>query len=134
VILGDSSAWIAFFRGVEPMASRVDEALAGNELALCGPVVAELRRGFSSAAARRRVLPLLDGCRTLEQPPMLWEEAGDLGFLLARRGVTVKTLDLLIATWALSHACGLLSDDRDFEAMVRAGVPLQLERPDGGGT
>lgn len=59
----------------------------------------------------------------------LWAKAGDLGFWLRRRGVTPKTIDLLIATYALSHSAALLTVDKDFLAMRKAGVPLQLAAP-----
>jgi tRNA(fMet)-specific endonuclease VapC len=126
VTLVDTSAWIDFFRGREPAAGHVDRLLEANDVALCGPVITELRRGLKSAAERRRVMPLLDGCHMLEAPEALWEEAGDLGFMLARRGVTVKTLDLLVATYALSHDATLFAVDTDFEQMKKAGVPLIL--------
>jgi hypothetical protein len=124
LILVDTSAWIDFFRGRQPLADRVDDLLADNEVALCGPVVTELRRGLRSTAERRRLIPLLDGCHQLAQPEWLWEEAGELGFALARKGVTVKTLDLLIAIWALGHGVPLLATDADFDAMRAAGIPL----------
>jgi predicted nucleic acid-binding protein len=124
LILVDTSAWVAFFRGSGPLASRVDELLEANEVALCGPVVTELRRGLRFPAERRKVIPLLDACHELEQPARLWEEAGELGFALARKGVSVKTLDLLIAAYALSHGVALLASDSDFDSMRRAGIPL----------
>ncbi len=126
MILVDTSAWIDFFRGTAPLAGRVDELLAQNQLAICGPILTELRRGFHSVAERRRVLPLLGGCHFLEQPPLLWEEAGELGFLLGRQERRVKSMDLLIATYALSHSTSLLTRDTDFGHMLRLGIPLQL--------
>ena len=75
------------------------------------------------------MLPLLDGCHSLADPPRLWEEAGDLGFLLARKGVTAKSIDLLIATFALAHGVPILSADRDFAGMRAAGVKLVLALP-----
>jgi tRNA(fMet)-specific endonuclease VapC len=126
MILIDTSAWIDFFRGRDPLASAVDDALANNEAALCGPVAVELRRGLLNERERQKVLPLLDACHLLAQPEQLWTEAGDLGFALRRRGVTPKTVDLLIATYALSHSASLLTADMDFAAMQKAGVPLQL--------
>ena len=126
--LVDTSAWVDFFRGRAPFADAVDDLLATNDVALCGPVLTEVRRGLRPAE-RRRVLPLLAGCRELPQPARLWEEAGDLGYWLARRGVTVKTMDLLIAAWALAHSVSLLSKDGDFADMHRAGVPLSLMAP-----
>lgn len=126
MILVDTSAWIDFFRGVEPLASRVDALLADDEVAICGPILTELRRGLRSAGERRRVLGLLVACHDLPQPAELWAEAGDLGFALRRRGTTVKTFDLLIATWALGTGLPLLTGDADFRLIRRAGVPLEL--------
>ena len=128
MILVDTSAWIDFFRGRAPFAAAVDEFLAGNDVALCGPILTELRRGLKPSE-RKRVIPLLDGCTTLAQPASLWEEAGDLGFFLARRGVTVKSMDLLIATYALVHSVGVLTKDDGFADMRRAGVGLILVPP-----
>ena len=65
----------------------------------------------------------------MDQPPRLWEEAGDLGYVLARRGASVKSLDLLIATYALAHAVPILAVDSDFVTMKRAGVQLLLVEP-----
>lgn len=104
----------------------MDRLLESNEVALCGPVVTELRRGLRSPAERARLLPLLTGCHLLSDPPALWEEAGDLGYALGRRGLTVKTIDLLVATYALSHGVGLLTTVSDFEHMRRAGAQLLL--------
>lgn len=125
MILVDTSAWFEFFRCREPLASAVDDALASNTACLCGPVSAELRRGLTKTE-RTRVLPLLTGCHWLPQPDDLWAEAGDLGYALRRQGVTAKTVDLLIAVHALTHSATLLTSDRDFAAMRKAGVPLQL--------
>ncbi len=125
MILVDTTAWIEFFRGRDPVASVVDETLATDEAALCGPIETELRRGLHERE-RARVLPLLDACHHLAQPAQLWTEAGDLGFALRKRGVSAKTLDLLIAAYALSHSATLLTTDKDFKSMQKAGVPLQL--------
>ena len=126
MILVDTSAWIDFFRGRGAMADRVDALIDDDEAALCGPVVTELRRGFRTAADQVKVLPLLDTCHLLDQPARLWEEAGELGSFLGRRGVTVKTLDLLVVTYALAHGLPLLTGDSDFARMKRAGLPLLL--------
>jgi len=96
---------------------------------LCGPVITELRRGLRSAAERAKVLPLLDGCPLLDQPFRLWQEAGEIGYLVARRGKSVKSLDLLIATYALAHSVPILAVDADFATMKRAGLHLLLVEP-----
>jgi len=124
--LVDTSAWVEFFRGRGRVAEDVDDLIDANLVALCGPIVTEIRRGLRSSAERRKVLPLLDGCHYLESPPNIWGEAGDLGFTLARAGVTAKSMDLLIAVHALGHGVSLLTRDADFKRMRQAGVPLQL--------
>jgi predicted nucleic acid-binding protein len=124
VILIDTSAWVDFFRG-ERLADAVDDALADGLAALCGPVITDLRRGLA-ARNRANVLALLDGCKMLDEPEDLWVHAGDLGFSLGRRGVSPKALNLLVAVYALSHDALLLSAERDFRSMAKAGVPLRL--------
>ena len=126
MILVDTSAWVDFFRGRGAHATRVDELLESDEVALCGPVVTELRRGIRLDSDRARVLRSLAGCHALAQPPLLWEEAGELGWFLRRRGAAVKSLDLLIATYALAHRVPVLTSDADFVRMQRAGVGLLL--------
>jgi predicted nucleic acid-binding protein len=108
------------------VAETVDRLLEADEVALCGPVVTELVRGIRSRGDRMRMVPLLDGCHLLHQPPRLWEEAGELGTLLGRRGAAVKSLDLLIATYALAHSVPILTLDRDFTTIRGAGVHLTV--------
>jgi predicted nucleic acid-binding protein len=103
----------------------VDELLDLGDVALCGPIVTELRRGLRPTE-RSRVLPLLEGCTLLEQPEDLWTTAGDLGAALARRGIVVKTLDVLIATYAIGHGVAVLTRDTDFKAIANAKVGLIL--------
>src|SRR5262249_38165526 len=120
MILIDTSAWIDFFRNRRPLADVVDRALDDDEAALCGPIVTELRRGLSSSD-RARILAHLAGCHMVSQPASLWEEAGDLGYLLGRRGLAVKTLDLLIAATALAHDLPVLTRDSDFKHIRDSG-------------
>ena len=129
MILVDTSAWVDFFRDRRPLADLVDQAIEDDEATLCRPVTAELRRGLSSTG-RAKALQLMRGCHSLPDPPDLWEEAGDLGYLLGRRGVTVKTLDLLIAAIALAHDIPILTRDSDF-AHIRAGGLTRLRLVEG---
>lgn len=126
MILVDTSAWIDFFSAGK-LSRRVDQLLEANQAAICGPILTEIYRGFRSAKDRERVMPLFAGCRTLSQPIHLWEEAGQLGFALGKIGRRVKTLDLLIASYALAHQVPLLTGDADFTKMKEAGIPLVLD-------
>jgi len=68
MILIDTSAWVEFFRGRDPMATLVDDALSANDAAICGPIETELRRGLLNERERKNVLPLLGGCHPLSEP------------------------------------------------------------------
>ena len=126
MILVDTSAWIEFFRGDGACADRVGLLLESDEVALCGPVLTEIRRGLIAGATRSRVLDLLSGCHLLPQPADLWEDAGDLGAIVRKRGRTIKSLDLLIATYALAHSVEILTTDGDFTLIQQAGIGLRL--------
>jgi len=126
MILVDTSVWIDFFRGHKKYADFVDSLLADNHVAICGPVVTELSRGIRSDKERRRILPLFEGCHLLSDPKDIWVEAGELGYELGRKGVNVKTMDLLIAIYSINHSAPLFTKDRDFETMRKAGIPLVL--------
>jgi len=122
----DTSAWIDFFRGKEPLATQVEKLLEENQVATCGPILTELGRGFRSEKEKQKVLGLFSGCRHLAQPIDLWEAAGEIGFALKRAGSTVKSFDLLIAAYAISHQTPLLSTDKDFKLIQKRFPQLQL--------
>ena len=129
MILVDTSAWIDFFRDRNPIAEIVDQALSDNNVAICGPIYTELLRGFKNSRERDKVIPLLSACKNLTQPSDLWETAGQFGFELKRKGVTSKTIDLLIACYSIAHGIPLLTADRDFKAMQMAGLDILLTLP-----
>jgi predicted nucleic acid-binding protein len=126
MILVDTSAWIDFFQGKERGAGLVDRLLVENQVAVCGPVITEIHRGLETEKDRKQVIPLLEGCRLLRQPDHLWEEAGTLGFLVRKRHRKVRTVDLLIACYALAHEVPLLTFDSDFRRIRSAGISLDI--------
>ena len=126
MILVDTSAWIDFFRDRKPLAKLVDQALDENSVAICSPIYTELMRGFKNKQERDKVVPLLQACRFLAQPVDLWETAGQYGFELKRQGITVKTMDLLIACFAMAHGLPILATDQDYRMMQSAGLGILL--------
>ena len=111
--LVDTSAWIAFFRGHEPVASLLDTALADGVVALCGVVELELRQGLRPGE-REAVLSLLNAAARLPTTEADWGSAGDLLASLRRSGVTVPSTDGLVAYLALRHDAVLLEHDEHF--------------------
>lgn len=129
MILIDTSAWVDFFRSRNPAADLVENYLDSNQVAICGPIQLELIRGIRSSSEKEKVLSLLSGCHRLPQPSHLWEEAGEIGRKVRIRGATIKSMDLLIATYALAHSVPLFTLDKDFQAFRSFGLVLIANLP-----
>lgn len=128
-ILIDSSSWIHFFN--ETCVAQhgfVASVLKEDRGVTCGPVLTEVMRGARNDKERAS---LKDYFSVLDYRDLLQEDfldAADLGFSLRRKGLTVKTMDLLIARVAMKHRLILVHDDGDFEFIARH-APLEALRP-----
>jgi predicted nucleic acid-binding protein len=128
LILVDGSVWIDFF-SFRP-------GRAGNELrrmiadaepfALAGVVITEILQGLTRDVAR------------IEQYLVQWDllEPGGLHtyreaaaiFRMARaKGLSLTTIDVLIAAMALEHRASVFTLDKDFSRIARlTGLPLHF--------
>lgn len=129
MILIDTSAWIASFKktGNHELKEFMRQTIVSG-LAVTSPVI---------------ILELLQGCRTVEEKDALkikmesldvlpitlsvWEQAYELGFLLRRKGLTIPTVDLIIAALAIENKSLLLHHDDHFEMIVPHNPALQTK-------
>lgn len=125
-VLIDTSAWIEYFRGSGVIADKVEECIEDGSAAYCGPIVTEILRGCIKTKERNSIYELLGGLEKLETPDSLWEDAGLLGVAVSKKGYTAKTLDLLIAIYALSHNVPILTKDKDFKLIAKTGLGLSV--------
>ena len=111
----DSSVWIDFFSGKPgPGGRELRRLINGAEpLALTGIIVTEVLQGLRRDVERiERLLRLWD---LLEPEPFqTYFRAAALVRLARSRGVTLSTVDALIATLALEHRVVLFTLDHDF--------------------
>lgn len=121
MILVDMSVWIDFFRGVESReAARLANALEANEdIAICGPVLMEIRQGIASDKGvkdiERRLSPLI----YLATVRKTYCHAADIYRAARAKGKTIrKPIDCLIAACAIEHRARLLQRDRDFATIA----------------
>ncbi|MCC9077796.1 PIN domain nuclease [Litorilinea aerophila] len=119
--LVDSSVWIDYFNGVvTPETDTLDSALGQRELGLGDIILCEVLQGF------RRQQDFVRAQRALLQFPIFPIGGKEIAIrsaenyrFLRLRGVTVrKTIDCLIATFAIESGYALLYSDRDFDAFV----------------
>jgi predicted nucleic acid-binding protein len=126
LILVDSLVWIDFFSSAP--------GRAGNELrqmisdaepfALTGVVVAEILQGLTRDV--RRIEHYLSQWELLEPGGFrTYREAAAIFRLARSKGVSLTTIDALIAAIALEHHASVFTLDKDFSRIARlTGLPL----------
>ncbi|MBV8379454.1 MAG: PIN domain-containing protein [Paucibacter sp.] len=119
MLVVDSSVWIDHFNDMHNAAcAALRQALAAGDAELCVPdlVLFEVMRGIRFESERRRVSRTFGELTTIElgghENVM---QAADHYRQLRRLGRTVRSsIDMLLASWCLTHDHVLLQRDRDF--------------------
>lgn len=131
LVLPDTSIWISFLRaGSAELTSRLERHLDGDEIVVCGPVVAELIGG-ARPADRQVLLSVLAALPWADLGRRDWHSVGLLAAELRGRGQVLALTDVEIAVAAHSAGAVLWTADRDFERLgeVLEGLELRLEPP-----
>ena len=126
MILVDSSVWIDFFNSAPGRAGdELRELIRDAEpFALTGVVVTEILQGLTRDA--RRIEQYLSQWELLEPRGFrTYREAAAIFRLARSKGVSLTTIDALIAAIALEHRVSVFTLDRDFSRIARlTGLPL----------
>jgi tRNA(fMet)-specific endonuclease VapC len=127
VIVVDTSVWIEFFRGKQPLADALAELLDRDQIALPVPVRIEIlggaRKSEQSQLARVfTALPLLLPSENIWTRIEQWVVAS------SNRGQRFGVGDLLIAAIAAEQGHSVWSLDSDFARMAKLGF-CSLYRP-----
>ena len=132
MIVVDSSVWIDFFsaspgRTGAELRRMISDA---EPFALTGLVVAEILQGLTRDVSR--IEYYLSQWDTLEPKGFqTYREAAAIFRLGRSKGVSLTTVDALIAAIAMEHRANVFTLDRDFLRIARVtGLPLHvLPRP-----
>jgi len=120
LILVDTSVWIDFFRSSPGRAGRELRRLIEEvePFALTGVVVTEVLRGLTREV--NRIERYLSMWELLEPSGFsTYREASAISRLARSRGISLTTIDTLIAAIALEHQASLFSLDKDFSRVAR---------------
>ncbi len=120
MILVDSSVWVDSFKSQSGPAGTALRRMIeeGEPLVLTGIVIAEVLQGLTRDAARiERLLAQWDliepkGFETYRRAAVLYREA-------RARGISLSTIDTLIASIALDHRASVFTIDQDFTRIAR---------------
>lgn len=127
MIAVDTSVWIDFFRGRQPVAERVAAALDRDELALPVPVRIEILSG-ARRPERARLARLLAALPVLLPSDGTWRRMESWVSTGAASGHRFGVADLLVAAIAVENDCELWSLDADFARLARLGL-VRLAHP-----
>jgi predicted nucleic acid-binding protein len=130
MIFVDSSVWIDYFRGVKNcQTEQLDEWLdkADEELAVADLVVFEVMRGFNSVRAQQQAQEFLLNTQVVEIGGLDNAlQAAEHYRVLRGMGYTVRSpIDVLLASYCITHQHELLHRDADFDVMeTLRGLPV----------
>lgn len=128
MVLADTSVWIDFFAGrdlpnVERLVDLIDR---GEDLCVCGVILAEVLQGIREDREYRKTKAYLEDLIYLDLPRKVYLGAAEIYRSLRAAGVTIRnTVDCLIAAVCMEHDAILLHNDRDFDA-IAARFPLRI--------
>jgi predicted nucleic acid-binding protein len=128
-LLVDTSAWIVSFRksGHEQLKKTLVAALDTFSVATTNIVILELLQGCRTRNEYDVMHARLKALETIQIDDDVWSLAYTIGYELRRKGITVPTLDIVIASAARIHNCSLLHHDKHFRTL---GKHLQMSAVD----
>ncbi len=119
-VLIDTSIWIEFFNVARGhVFQEVTRLLREDRAAYSGMVALELIRGAKTAKELKTLEHLFQSITRFDEHPTSYTQAGHLGYKLARKGITMGTVDLLIAQIAIDHALALYTQDHHFRSIAK---------------
>jgi len=120
-VLIDSSAWIVSFkkRGNERLKQKIVESLDALSTVTTNIIILELLQGCRSREEFNNLYSRLSAFEVLPVNDEVWQVAYHAGYEMRKKGITIPTIDLIIASVARVHGCLLLHHDRHFRAVAR---------------
>lgn len=121
VVLIDSSVWIDYYQPgtSENLKSAVKALLEADEAAVNGIIATEVLQGTADDAGCQKVLADMTTLKELVFNWNIFKRAARLGFDLRRQGITIPTIDNLIAATALENNCPLWHQDNHYEIIAK---------------
>lgn len=126
MVLPDTSVWVPYFRsavGVE--GDRLEVLIGEGEIAICGPVLAELLGGADDEQ-RSSILETVGDLPWADLDHGSWQDVGAVARRLRQAGQTLPLTDLVIAVAAARAGYVLWSLDSDFSRIAPVLDGLEL--------
>lgn len=120
-ILVDTSAWILSFKsnGNEKLKTFLKETIDRDQVVVTPFIILELLQGCKTEKEFGVLKARLESLESFPIEDMHWEQIYGLGFSLRRKGLTIPTMDLLIAFLAIEKDLTLLHHDHHFRLIAK---------------
>lgn len=129
MVLPDTSVWIPYLRNARGAdGDRLEELVRAGEIAICGPVLAELLGG-ANETQRTAIGETVGDLPWAVLDHSSWQGVGALAHRLRQAGQTLPLTDLVIAVAAARSGYALWSLDRGFERIAAVLDGLELYQP-----
>ena len=114
-VLVDTSIWIEYFnRPDSKQGGSLHTLLKNGRVIVAGLVLTELLRGARLEKEFKLIAESMTALPFLETTLTTWIETGRIGYSLRRKGVTIPTTDLVIASIAIENNCLVFTLDPHF--------------------
>ncbi len=117
LLLIDTSVWIMYFRGdcSKSLKEFIYNSISTDIVATTEIIKLEILRGAKTEKKFNQLKEEFDALAQFKIDELTWQESYKLGFSLKRRGLTVPTVDILIATSAIINNTMVLHNDKHFD-------------------
>jgi predicted nucleic acid-binding protein len=120
-LLIDTSAWIVSFKkaGHEKLKQKIIDALGSASALTTNIIVLEVLQGCRDRKEYEKMKSYLEALELLTVNDAVWDAAYEAGYALRKAGITVPTVDIIIASLAKVYGCPLLHHDGHFKLIAK---------------
>ena len=120
-ILIDTSAWIESFKktGNKSLQQLIIKTLDSSQVATTNIIMLELLQGCRDKKEYAEMKMRLESLELLPANGKVWDTAYNAGYNLKKKGLTIPTIDLIIASIAKSYDYTLIHHDRHFRLVTK---------------
>ncbi len=126
-VLVDTSIWITYFQSPpNAVLKEVTSLLDEHRAVYTGIIATELIRGARSEKELAVLDLLFRSIKIVSEQETTHNEAGKIGYTMARKGFPLGTVDLLISQLAIENNLVLYTQDQHFQDVAKH-FPLKLK-------
>lgn len=120
LVLIDSSLWVLAFRKncPENIKKIVGDLLDKDLAATCGIILLEILQGSKNKKEYVEILEEMNALHYLETNKEAWNTGAQLAYDLRRKGITIPTIDLCIASLSIYYDLTIFHADHHFEVIA----------------